>query len=461
MGQADDHTTDASFDAFLATYGSLFSRVRVADNIEGPPSSKGRIGLGDDDDRPADASFDAFLGYLGDDQTREDASSPRDDDDGDVDATTSSSFTAVVAPNVPRTNGPSSSPFADRIIGDTYRIIGNGMLGEGLSGCVRECAHVVSGRRYAVKSIARVDDDDGDATREASILRRMSHPNVVRLVDAIEDDDRMHLVMDLCAGGSLFDGIVDRRGRRTTTTTTGAAAGGGCYGEDDASRMVREVLDAVSYMHERGIVHRDIKAENVLFVTKDADSPIRVIDFGLAVDGRIPSERGTMEGEGGVDASDTMTDAVGSPYYVAPEVLRGRYGMSCDVWSVGVLAYVLLCGYPPFNGVNRTDVYRSVLAGRYRFPSRDWDGITPAGLDFVKRLLEVDVARRMTAREALMHPWITRKGCGNDIVVRGGASARGGDVSKTRSRQSTTPERRANVRGFDLVHWVNRKVHAQ
>ena len=420
------------------------------------------------DDRPIDASFDAFLGCLGDDQTREDESCPRRDEC----AMTSSSVVVVVVANVAPTappssiprcdgdvadddvtktaNGPSSFSLVDFLIGDTYRSVGSGILGKGLGGCVRECAHVVTGNRYAVKTMTKVDDDDGDITREISILRRMSHPNIVRLVDVIEDDEWIHLVTDLCTGGSLFNGIVEKR--RTS------GAGGGCYGENDASRMVRELLDAVSYMHERGIVHRDIKAENVLFDTTDVDSPIKVIDFGLAVD-RLPSA-GTVAGED--EGASMMTDAVGSPYYVAPEVLRGEYDMSCDVWSVGILTYVLLCGYPPFNGMDRADIYRSVLTGRYRFPSRDWSGISRQALDFVRRLLVVDVTSRLTAREALMHPWITRTGFDDaGDIEHGRASARADEGTSKTKRQSTTLEKRANVRGFDLVRWVNRKVHAQ
>ncbi len=308
------------------------------------------------------------------------------------------------------------------------------MLGAGLGGSVSECANRATGIRYAVKTMPKGDEEQAESlVREVALLRDMNHRGIIRLVDVFEDDECVHLVTDLCAGGSLFERIIKKK-----------KVGGGDrrFAEGDASRMIREILDAVSYMHRRGVAHRDIKAENLLFETTEDDSPVRVIDFGLA---RVHV--------GGRDGP--MTDSVGSPYYVAPEVLRGEYDRSCDLWSVGVVAYVLLCGYPPFNGADREKIYRAVLDGRYRFPSRDWDGTSREAIDFVRRLLEVDASRRMTAEQALVHPWITRSG---DDSTDGARTRK--EVGQRKARPLIDD---VIVNGWApaLFRWAHRKVHVQ
>ncbi len=333
------------------------------------------------------------------------------------------------------------------------------MLGAGLGGTVSECVDRATGIRYAVKTMPKKgggDDDDDVArtadslAREISLLRSMDHRGIVRLVDVFEDDERVHLVTDLCAGGSLFERIIEKKKKMAVGVGVGGGGGGGgcrrgCFAEADASRIIRETLDAVSYMHRMGVAHRDIKAENLLLATADDGdgSPVRVIDFGLA-----------REHERGRDGP--MVDPVGSPYYVAPEVLRGEYDASCDLWSIGVVAYVLLCGYPPFNGPDRGGIYRSVLDGRYRFPPRDWDGTSREAIDFVRRLLEVDASRRMTAEQALAHPWMTTRS--------------GGDVSGARARKEVAGRQKVRslldgviIHGWApaLFHWAHRRVHVQ
>ncbi|KAL7517589.1 hypothetical protein ACHAWX_002503, partial [Stephanocyclus meneghinianus] len=188
---------------------------------------------------------------------------------------------------------------------------------------------------------------------------------------------------DLCSGGELFDKIVEK-----------SSAGQGCFSEQEAARMIYQILSAVSYMHKHNIVHRDIKPENILLETAEADSPIKIIDFGLARKHR--AERG----------EPPMSTIVGTPYYIAPEVLRKSYTKSSDLWSVGVISYILLCGYPPFNGASNSEVYSAVLRGLYYFPSSDWKHVSSSARDFVVRLLQTDPRRRMTAEEAMSHPWI-------------------------------------------------------
>mmetsp|Transcript_41939 Transcript_41939/g.88044 ORF Transcript_41939/g.88044 Transcript_41939/m.88044 type:complete len:213 (-) Transcript_41939:2-640(-) len=148
-------------------------------------------------------------------------------------------------------------------------------------------------------------------------------------------------------------------------------------------------------MHKRGIVHRDIKPENIMYETSNRDSSLKIIDLGLAQKHCESSE-------------PLMNATVGTPYYIAPEVLQKKYGKSCDLWSIGVVSYILLCGYPPFDGANDGETRSSVLSGEYNFPSKDWKDISKEAKDFIRRLLQMDATKRMTAEEALNHPWIER-----------------------------------------------------
>ena len=226
----------------------------------------------------------------------------------------------------------------------------------------------------------------------------MKHRNVVRLVDVFEDREYVHLVTDLCRGGELFDRIVDKSSEDNGTP---------CFAEGSAARITSQVLAALSYMHENGIAHRDIKPENILFETPEDDSAVKVIDFGLSrkhCAGREPP----------------MSTVVGTPYYIAPEVLRKKYDKSCDLWSVGVIAHILLCGYPPFNGTNNDRTHRCVLRGKYYFPQEDWGNVSAEATDFIARMLRADPKKRMTLEQALNHPWIVKH---NVVVAIGNNNA--------------------------------------
>jgi len=269
------------------------------------------------------------------------------------------------------------------------------VLGTGRHGSVRECIKRTHGeQRFAVKSIRKADPavDPGDLDREIMLLLEMKHRSIVRLMDIFEDATYVHLVTELCQGGELFDRIVERSSNRCDN-------GAPCFTEDNASRIVRQILTAVSYMHGRDIAHRDIKPENILFETQDNESLIKVVDFGLAREHRRSSTGEILP----------MTTVVGTPYYMAPEVLRKNYDKSCDLWSIGVITYILLCGYPPFNGANDAEVYDSIRRGRCRFPAKERSGTSGGSRDFVCHLLKKDPRKRMTAGRALDHPWITRK----------------------------------------------------
>ncbi|KAJ9180972.1 hypothetical protein P3X46_009152 [Hevea brasiliensis] len=216
-----------------------------------------------------------------------------------------------------------------------------------------------------------------DVRREVQILRALTgHKNLVQFYDAYEDDENVYVVMELCKGGELLDRILGR---------------GGKYSEDDAKTVMVQILSVVAYCHLQGVVHRDLKPENFLFTTKEESSPLKAIDFGLS-DYVKPDER--------------LNDIVGSAYYVAPEVLHRSYGTEADMWSIGVIAYILLCGSRPFWARTESGIFRAVLKADPIFDDAPWTSLSPEAIDFVKRLLNKDYRKRLTAAQALSHPWL-------------------------------------------------------
>lgn len=258
------------------------------------------------------------------------------------------------------------------------------ILGEGHYGTVRLCVSKGDGKEFAVKSInkARVSKTQM-LTSEVEIMAKVHHPNVIKVVDIFDEKDFLHIVTELCTGGELFERIIEKS--QTSEKS---------FSERDAASVLRQILGAVSYCHslEPPVVHRDLKPENFLFKDKSEESVIKVIDFGLSKLAP-PANR------------DVMHTRVGTPYYIAPEVLRREYTVKCDVWSVGVIAYILLCGYPPFYGDNDREIFRRVSVGRFSFPSPEWDHISTHAKDFVASLLQIDASRRPTAADALRHPF--------------------------------------------------------
>lgn len=236
-------------------------------------------------------------------------------------------------------------------------------------------SHVVAIKIIDKKALKGKEDS---LENEIKVLRRLRHPNIVQLLDTYEDIERVYLVIELVTGGELFDRIVEK----------------GSYTEKDAADLIRQVLEAVDYMHDQGVVHRDLKPENLLYFSQDEDSKIMISDFGLS----------KMEDSG------IMATACGTPGYVAPEVLAQKpYGKAVDVWSIGVIAYILLCGYPPFYDENDANLFAQILKGEFEFDSPYWDEISDSAKDFIRQLMCVDVEKRYTCKQSLRHPWI----CGN------------------------------------------------
>lgn len=247
----------------------------------------------------------------------------------------------------------------------------------------------LKGQQVAVKVIPKPKMTTAiaieDVRREVKILRALTgHNNLVKFFDAYEDNDNVYIVMELCEGGELLDRILSR---------------GGKYTEDDAKAVMIQILNVVAFCHLQGVVHRDLKPENFLFTTEDENSVLKAIDFGLS-DFVKPDER--------------LNDIVGSAYYVAPEVLHRSYSTEADVWSIGVIAYILLCGSRPFWARTESGIFRAVLKADPSFDEAPWPSLSSEARDFVKRLLNKDPRKRMTASQALSHPWIKNS---NDVKV--------------------------------------------
>ncbi|KNA10693.1 hypothetical protein SOVF_141970 [Spinacia oleracea] len=225
-----------------------------------------------------------------------------------------------------------------------------------------------------------------DVRREVKILRALTgHKNLVQFYESYEDDDNVYVVMELCQGGELLDRILSR---------------GGKFSEEDAKAVMVQILSVTAYCHLQGVVHRDLKPENFLFTSKDENAPLKAIDFGLS-DYVKPDER--------------LNDIVGSAYYVAPEVLHRAYGTEADMWSIGVIAYILLCGSRPFWARTESGIFRAVLKADPSFDEAPWPSLSPEAIDFVKRLLNKDYRKRLTAAQALSHPWLS--GFHQDIKI--------------------------------------------
>jgi len=268
-------------------------------------------------------------------------------------------------------------------INQDYYIFPNKIIGRGHYGIVRECIHRSTRQALAVKSVEKSKIGRLDhLQREVYLLANLKHDGVIKMVDCYEDAEYVHIITKKYTGGELFDKIVDN------------ISPNGCLSERKAGSIIASLLEAVAYLHENGVVHRDIKPENVLFESTKDDAAVKLIDFGLA----------RRHGKGEVP----MINPVGTAYYMSPEIFKGRYDRACDIWSIGIVTYVILCGYPPFNGSSDKEVQGMTQNGRLQFAGNAWLTKSDDAVDFIKCLLERDPRKRLTAKEALIHPWIRK-----------------------------------------------------
>jgi len=251
-------------------------------------------------------------------------------------------------------------------------------LGSGAFAIVHKVQHKESKKVYAAKMICKknVTSDTERLAIELEVLQRVNHPNIIHLEEVFETEDMLYIVTEIVTGGELFDRIVSR----------------GSYTESDAANLVRKVIEALAYLHDLGIVHRDLKPENLLLKSQDNDIDVKIADFGLS---KI------------IGAAAMTQTACGTPGYVAPEILKGSgYGKEVDMWSVGVITYILLCGFPPFYNENVAELFESIINADFDYPSDYWDHISDDAIDFIDNLLVADPAKRMTATSALQHSWL-------------------------------------------------------
>ncbi|XP_040201943.1 calcium/calmodulin-dependent protein kinase type II subunit beta isoform X17 [Lithobates pipiens] len=256
-------------------------------------------------------------------------------------------------------------------------------IGKGAFSVVRRCVKLCTGHEYAAKIIntkklsAR---DHQKLEREARICRLLKHPNIVRLHDSISEEGFHYLIFDLVTGGELFEDIVARE----------------YYSEADASHCIQQILEAVLHCHQMGVVHRDLKPENLLLASKCKGAAVKLADFGLAIE---------VQGE-----QQAWFGFAGTPGYLSPEVLRKEaYGKPVDIWACGVILYILLVGYPPFWDEDQHKLYQQIKAGAYDFPSPEWDTVTPEAKNLINQMLTINPAKRITAHEALKHPWVCQR----------------------------------------------------
>ncbi|KAL5740391.1 hypothetical protein ACOSP7_029272 [Xanthoceras sorbifolium] len=274
-------------------------------------------------------------------------------------------------------------------------------LGRGEFGVTYLCIERETRELLACKSISkrklRTAVDVEDVRREVAIMKHLpKNSSIVSLKEACEDDNAVHLVMELCEGGELFDRIVAR----------------GHYTERAAAAVTRTIVEVVQLCHKHGVIHRDLKPENFLFANKKENSPLKAIDFGLSIFFK-PGER--------------FSEIVGSPYYMAPEVLKRNYGPEIDIWSAGVILYILLCGVPPFWAESEQGVAQAIIRGQIDFKRDPWPNISECAKSLVRQMLEPDPKLRLTAKQVLEHSWLQNAKKAPNIPL--------GDVVKARLKQ--------------------------
>jgi len=251
-------------------------------------------------------------------------------------------------------------------------------LGSGHFAKVRLCTNTTTGQVAAVKIIKNPKGSKLAIIKsEVDILKSVEHPYIVRCFDAIDSPDKMYLVMEIMKGGELFDRIVDK----------------GHFTEADAAGVTAKLFSAIKYLHDKNIAHRDLKPENLLMADDTPESEVKITDFGLS--------------KAFDEQTQVMQTPCGTPGYIAPEVLVMKgYDKQCDVWSLGVIVYILLCGFPPFYADNDAQLFEKIKRGEFEFLRPYWDPISDSAKDFIRQMLRVDPKQRITCDQALAHPWL-------------------------------------------------------
>ncbi|CAK75708.1 unnamed protein product (macronuclear) [Paramecium tetraurelia] len=254
------------------------------------------------------------------------------------------------------------------------------VLGQGAFGKVWKVTHKTTGLVRAIKQLKKsslIKEDEQRMFSEMNILKNLDHPHIVKLFELYQDENNYYLVTEYLSGGELFDRI-----KKMSS-----------FSENIAADYIRQILLATMHCHQQNIVHRDLKPENVIFINEDPNSQLKVIDFGTSRK---------------FDNTKAMSKRLGTPYYIAPEVLNHQYNEKCDIWSCGIILYILLCGYPPFSGKSENQILDRVKAGKFNFDPEDWDQISKEAKEFITKLLRMDPNKRLSAKQALDDPWLVK-----------------------------------------------------
>lgn len=290
----------------------------------------------------------------------------------------------------------------DQNIEEYYNIKSSIMLGSGAFGKVIMAKKKNSDFYRAIKMIPKkVVKKNANFTNEINILKTLDHPNVIKLYETFEDTNNYYMIFELCKGGELFDTIIDN----------------GYFSEKEAKMIFKCIIKALHHCHKNGICHRDIKPENFMFADKSDFESLKMIDFGLSTIFKNVNKNKNKENikNGKIykkPATQGMKSKTGTSYYVAPEVLMGSYNEKCDIWSAGVILYILLSGYPPFGGANDWEILLAVKRGKYSFKGSEWKYVSDAVKDLLRNML-CPVERRYSAQDVLNHPWFEKES--NDV----------------------------------------------
>ena len=252
-------------------------------------------------------------------------------------------------------------------------------IGSGAFGQVRLAIHKATKQARAVKIIQKSKVDMKVLMNEVNVLSKLSHPNIMQIYEMFDDNSNVYIVSEYCKGGELFD-IISQKGG---------------FSEKEACIIMKQLMSAICYSHQNHIVHRDLKPENILLEGDTDELAIKIIDWGCAQT---------------IKVSKQSKQADGTAYYIAPEVLKGEYNEKCDIWACGVIFYILLCGYPPFNGETDDEIYLAVLSGKFEFPEEDWSEISDEAKSLIKKMLTKDVKKRISALDSMQDPWFKKFG---------------------------------------------------